>query len=117
MPAPQLALPYADNLPARSPKRATNCPVACHIALKLSQPKREATLWRVSKSTSGVSMPETSIYELAVCKLWYAEPNAVDNTIGYAKFYSRSHHAVIRVFDAAGAVIKTEEHAGDFRDF
>jgi len=50
-------------------------------------------------------------------KLWYAEPNAVDNAIGYAKFYSRSHDAVIRVFDAAGAVIKTEEHTGDFREF
>jgi hypothetical protein len=35
-------------------------------------------------------------------RLWYAEPNAVGNAIGYAKFYSRSHHAVIRVYDAAG---------------
>jgi hypothetical protein len=43
--------------------------------------------------------------------LWYGEPNAID----YAKFYSRSHDAVIRVFDHAGNVIETHEHAGDFQ--
>ena len=35
---------------------------------------------------------------------------------GYAKFRSRSHDAVIRVFDEAGNVIKTEEHGGNFRE-
>jgi hypothetical protein len=29
-------------------------------------------------------------------RLWYGEPNAVSNAIGYAKFYSQSHDAVIR---------------------
>jgi hypothetical protein len=29
-----------------------------------------------------------------------------------AKFYSRSHHAMIRVYDHAGNVIETHEHAG-----
>jgi hypothetical protein len=29
---------------------------------------------------------------------------------GYAKFCSRSHRAVIRVFDQAGNVIETHEH-------
>jgi hypothetical protein len=32
-------------------------------------------------------------------RLWYGEPGAVSNAIGYAKFFSRSHHAVIRVYD------------------
>ncbi len=27
--------------------------------------------------------------------LWYGEPNAIANAISYAKFYSRSHRAVI----------------------
>jgi len=40
-------------------------------------------------------------------RLWYGEPNAVSNAIGYAKFYSRSHDAVIRIYDAAGNVIET----------
>jgi len=26
--------------------------------------------------------------------LWYGEPDAISNAIGYAKFYSRSHDAV-----------------------
>jgi hypothetical protein len=42
-------------------------------------------------------------------RLWYAEPNAISNAIGYAKFHSRSHDAVIRVFDDGGNVVKTEE--------
>jgi hypothetical protein len=47
-------------------------------------------------------------------RLWYAEPNAIINAIGYAKFRSRSHPAVIRVFDEAGTVIETHEHSGNF---
>ena len=47
-------------------------------------------------------------------RLWYGEPDAVGNAIGYAKFRSRSHSAVIRVYDDAGNVIETHEHAGDF---
>ena len=38
----------------------------------------------------------------------------VSTAIGCAKFHSRSHHAVIRVYDQAGNVIDTHEHAGDF---
>jgi hypothetical protein len=50
-------------------------------------------------------------------RLWYGEPNAVSNAIGFAKFFSRSHGAVIRVYDAAGNVIKTHEHKGDFKEW
>jgi hypothetical protein len=32
------------------------------------------------------------------------------------KFFSRSHHAVIRVYDAARNVIETHEHAGEFKE-
>jgi hypothetical protein len=48
--------------------------------------------------------------------LWYAGPNAISQAIDYAKFRSRSHHAVIRVFDDAGCVIQTHEHKGDFKE-
>ena len=47
-------------------------------------------------------------------RLWYHGLNAVENAIGYAMHNSRSHDAVIRVYDAAGNVIQTHEHAGDF---
>ena len=49
-------------------------------------------------------------------RLWYAGPNAISNAVDYAKFFSRSHDAVIRVCDAAGNVIETHEHAGDFKE-
>jgi hypothetical protein len=48
-------------------------------------------------------------------RLWYAGPDAVANAIGYAEHRSRSHHAVIRVYDGAGNVIQTQEHKGDFK--
>jgi hypothetical protein len=48
--------------------------------------------------------------------LWYGEPDAIANAIGYAKHRSRSHDAVIRVYDEAGNVIETHEHAGDFKE-
>jgi hypothetical protein len=50
------------------------------------------------------------------CRLWYAEPNAISNAIGYAKSYSRSHDAVIRVFDEAGTVIETHEQGENFHE-
>jgi hypothetical protein len=40
----------------------------------------------------------------------------VINAIGYAMHYSRSHNAVIRVYDEAGKVIERHEHAGDFKE-
>ena len=46
----------------------------------------------------------------------YAEPDAISNALDYAKFYSRSHDAVIRVYNAAGSVIETHEQAGEFKE-
>jgi len=45
--------------------------------------------------------------------LWYIE---ILHAIGYAQHHSRSHAAVIRVYDDAGNVIETHEHKGDFKD-
>ena len=50
-------------------------------------------------------------------RLWYGEPNAVSNAIGYASHHSRSHGAMIRVYDNAGNVIETQEHCGDFKEW
>jgi hypothetical protein len=49
-------------------------------------------------------------------RLWYDGPNAVTNAIGYAMHSSRSHDAVIRVYDSAGNMIETHEHAGNFKE-
>jgi hypothetical protein len=37
-------------------------------------------------------------------RLWYGEPNAISNAVGYAEFYSRSQNVVISVYDPAGNV-------------
>ena len=49
-------------------------------------------------------------------RLWYGEPNAMSNAIGYAKHCSRSHDAVIRVYDEAGSMIQTHGHKGEFKE-
>jgi hypothetical protein len=50
-------------------------------------------------------------------RLWYAGPNAVANAIGYAEHRSRSHDAVIRVYDESGSVIEMHEHTGELKEW
>ena len=49
--------------------------------------------------------------------LWYGGPNAVSNAVDYAKFRSRLHDAVIRVYDTDGKLIQVHRHKGDFREW
>ena len=51
------------------------------------------------------------------CAVLSGAPDAINNAIEYAKLYSRSQDAVIRVYDQAGNVIETHEHAGDLREW
>jgi hypothetical protein len=46
--------------------------------------------------------------------VWRAD--AISNATGYAKFFSRSHDAVIRLYDEAGNVIDTHKHEGGFKE-
>ena len=46
----------------------------------------------------------------------YGETDAVSKAIGYAKFFSRSHRALICVYDEASNVIETHEHKGEFKE-
>ena len=50
-------------------------------------------------------------------RLWYGDANAAANAVGYAQHFSRSHDAVIRVYDELGNVIETHQHKGDFKEF
>ena len=45
-----------------------------------------------------------------------AWPFAISNIVDHAKSYSRSHDAVIRVYDEAGKVIEAHEHPGEFKE-
>jgi hypothetical protein len=49
-------------------------------------------------------------------RLWYGEPDTISNAVEYAKFYSRSHDAVIRVYNETGNVIEVHEQASDFKE-
>ena len=75
----------------------------------MSQPAHVYEL-RPRKDHRGVDLISDA---LPFGRLWYDSP---DNAIGYAMHSSRSHEAVIRVYDAAGTVIETHEHGGDFKE-
>ena len=49
-------------------------------------------------------------------RLCYGEPDAASNAVSCAKFFSRSHNAVVRVYDDAGNVIEAHEQAGEFNE-
>ena len=55
--------------------------------------------------------PDTRVVLGFVC-LW-----ALADAVGYAEQRSRSHRAVIRVYDSAGNVIETHEPAVDFKEW
>src|SRR5215469_2689850 len=71
--------------------------------------------------TNAAGSREPGFDSIGMCcpsiRLSDGEPNAIGNGIDYAKFRSRSHRAVIYVYDAADNVIKTHEHKGDFREW
>ena len=50
-------------------------------------------------------------------RLWFAGSNAITNAIKFAKFNSRSHDALIRVYDDAGNVIDRHAHVGEFKEW
>ena len=58
---------------------------------------------------------ESSLIRLP--RLAFCDELRQPNAIGYAKFFSRSHEALIRVYDEAGNVVETHEHAGDFKEW
>jgi hypothetical protein len=48
--------------------------------------------------------------------MWYRGPKAITDAIDHAEFYSRLHDVVTRIYDAAGNVIDTHEHKGNFKE-
>jgi len=80
--------------------------------MTLSYPAPQFYEVRPRKDNCGVDLISDA---LPFGRLWYGEPNAASNAARYAKFFSRSRDAVIRVYDDAGNVIQTPEHPGDFK--
>jgi len=67
------------------------------------------------------SVPEQSTRVTIVCVVrhGYATTRASLESLyaDYAKFRSRSHHAVIRVYHESGNVIERHDHGGDFTEW
>ena len=91
--------------------------------LTLCEPLTNASEWPTSKhlyevrprrDKRGVDLISDT---LPFGRLWYGDANAVAKAVGYAEHYSRSHDAVIRVYDAAGNATETHEHTGDFKEW
>ena len=51
------------------------------------------------------------------CAVLSGAPDAINNAIDYAKLYSRSHDAMIRVYDETGAVIEAHKQFGEFKEW
>ena len=70
---------------------------------------------RPRKDHRGVDLPSDA---LPFGRLWYGEPNAVSERNRVREASTAAHiDAVIRVYDEAGNVIETHEHAGDFKEW
>jgi hypothetical protein len=48
--------------------------------------------------------------------MWYRGPKAITDAIDHARFFSRSHDAVVHIYDKSGNVIETHEHSGNVRE-
>jgi molybdopterin-binding protein len=68
---------------------------ATEVSLKSNKPLHAYQI-RPRKDHRGVDLISDA---LPFGPLWYAEPNAISNAVDYAKFRSRSHDALIRVYD------------------
>ena len=53
----------------------------------------------VGKAAQGRRAEALTFFEIANVLVCLGDPDAITNAIGYAKFFSRSHDAVIRVYD------------------
>jgi len=77
--------------------------------------KEEVTIYEIRPRVDGVGCNLISDV-LRFGRLWFAGPNAITNAIKFAKFNSRSHDAVIRVYDECGVVIdRHAQGAGEFK--
>ena len=80
------------------------------IAVRAMSPSTHVYEVRLSADKRGLDLISKA---LPFGRLWYCKSG---DAIGYAKFYSRSHMAVVRVFDDSGVLSKTHQSDGAFRE-
>jgi len=72
------------------------------LLILMQRPSMHVYEVRSRKDKRGVDLISDA---LPFGRLWYGERNAASNAVDYAKFFSRSHPAVIRVYDQSGTVV------------
>ena len=92
---------------ASAPSRQCLSALQCQFSMMLTA-RLHIYEVRPRKDKRGVDLISDA---LPFGRLRYDTP---DHAIGYAMHSSRSHDAVIRVYDDAGNVIRTHEHVGEF---
>jgi hypothetical protein len=90
--------------------------ISTRYRLITTRPKKEeVTIYEIRPRLDGGGWNLISDV-LRFGRLWFAGPNAITNAIKFAKLNSRSHDAVIRVYDEAGEVIdRHAQSAGEFK--
>jgi hypothetical protein len=78
-----------------------------------TDPKREERIHAFAKSNGWAA----TIHDLGARVVFKNWRRSFQTETLPAKFYSRSHDAVIRVYDAAGNVIERHEHKGNFKEW
>ena len=81
--------------------------------VKCTSQQAPSSSGRSRRTKRGVDLISNALPFGQLCN---AEPDAISNAVGYAKFFSRSHDGVIRVYDEAGNVIETHEQSGEFKE-
>jgi hypothetical protein len=76
--------------------------------------RRTEEAFPINESAMGGGKTESCWKKIALIQSHKFYRKAV---ICIAMFFSRSHDAVIRVYDDAGNVIETHEHKGDFKEW
>jgi len=72
---------------------------------------RSPVVWRTKRSQQREQLCKIFQRQFTFHNMSRARRPGIANANGYAKFFSRSHDAVIRVYEAGGNVIETQEHA------
>jgi hypothetical protein len=90
----------------------SHCPFG--RAMAASQPDRFGALGSVCYCSAHGSYSLHSWSSVVITDLAHKASNQSMNP---TKFFSRSHDAVIRVYDDAGNVTETHEHKGEFKEW
>src|SRR5215469_12915421 len=82
--------------------------------------KSSATVWKTAAKFFAAPTARGKVAKTGcgiACKpCWSLHGERAAGLVGFCKAYSRSHDAVIRVYDAAGNVVETHEHKGEFKE-